>query len=70
MPFIYFRDVLHGLGRVAAEELGVELVQTSGALDAWVANMDVPRVHHAARLSATKFRKMDLFFNPLFRTAG
>lgn len=57
-----------GLGRVAAEELGVEVVQSSGALDGWVANMDVPRVYHAARLSAAKFRKMDVFFNPVFRT--
>lgn len=57
-----------GLGREAAQQLGVELVGTSRALDPWVDNMNVPRVYHSRRLSAAKFRKMDIFFNPLFRT--
>lgn len=39
------------------DDLGVILVPTSGALDNWV-----------GRLSAIKLRKMDIFFNPLFRT--
>jgi hypothetical protein len=55
-------------GREATDELGVELVRTSGTLDAWVGNMKVPRRYHYRRMSAAKFRKMDIFFNPLFRT--
>lgn len=39
------------------DDFGVILVPTSGALDSW-----------AGRLSVVKLRKMDIFFNPLFRT--
>lgn len=48
--------------------LGVHVVHTAPALDDWVENMDVPRNYHYRKLSMTHFRKMEVFYNPLFRT--
>jgi hypothetical protein len=52
----------------AIEDLGVHLIHTAPALDAWVDNGNVSRRYHYRRLSAAKFRKMEIFFNPVFRT--
>jgi hypothetical protein len=51
------------------DALGVQVIHTAPALDDWVVK-SVPRLFQFRRLEVIKFRKMEIFFNPLFRTFG
>lgn len=50
------------------DQLGVTVVRTAAALDKWVENMGVLRKYHYRRMNVVNFRKMEIFYNPLFRT--
>jgi hypothetical protein len=49
------------------DKYGVQVIHTSPALDEWI-DRSTPRMFQFRQLEAVKFRKMEIFFNPMFRT--